>query len=145
MRATDLLRQDHRKVHDMFLELEARSADGAWRRGRLREIVQELAIHAEIEEAAFYPAVRAVSRRLDDARAAHAHLRRMIAEVESHDAASDDFVAAVRSIQQIVLAHVMEEEGGIFLDAERLGADEMERLGAELEQRKRALLGARAA
>jgi hypothetical protein len=49
----------------------------------------------------------------------------------------------VRLVRQIVNAHVMEEEGGIFLDAERLGPDELERLGAELAQRKQSPAGAR--
>ena len=140
MRATELLRLDHRTVQDLFLEFEAvPPADGGRRRALLQQIVEELDIHAQAEEETFYPAVRAASRRIDDAEAAHQHLRTVIAEVESYDPGSDDFVGAVRLIKQIVLAHVMEEEGGIFLDAERLGPDELERLGSELERRKQAL------
>jgi hypothetical protein len=45
----------------------------------------------------------------------------------------------VRLIKQIVLSHVMEEEGGIFLDAERMGTPELERIGAQLAERKEAL------
>ena len=144
MRATDLLRDDHRKVHDMFLELEALAPGQADDRQALwQEIVAELNVHAQAEEAAFYPAVRAASRRIDDAEAGHQHLRSVIAEVESYDPSSEEFAGGVRLVRQIVHAHDMEEEGGIFLDAERLGSDELERLGAELEQRKQALQGAR--
>jgi len=144
MRATDLLREDHRKVHDMFLELEAMPpGQGDGRQALWQQIVAELNVHAQAEEAAFYPAVRAASRRIDDAEAGHRHLRTVIAEVESYDPGSEQFAGGVRLVRQIVNAHVMEEEGGIFLDAERLGPDELERLGAELEQRKQALQGAR--
>lgn len=142
MRATDLLREDHRKVHDMFLRFEALPpGETAGRQSLLQRIVEELTLHAAIEEETFYPAVRAASRRIDDAEAGHAHLRAVIAEVESYEPASDGFVGGVRMIKQIVLAHVMEEEGGIFLDAERLGGETLEQLGAQLEQRKQALQG----
>ena len=145
MRATELLKNDHRKVHDLFVEFEALPPDEtAGRQALLGRIVEELNVHAQAEEETFYPAMRAVSRRIDDAEAGHEHLRAMIAEVEGADPGSAEFAAGVRLIKQIVLAHVMEEEGGIFLDAEaRLGADELERLGAQLAQRKQALQSAR--
>jgi hemerythrin superfamily protein len=89
MRATDLLREDHRKVHDMFLELEAMPPGQDGRQALWQEIVAELNVHAQAEEAAFYPAVRAVSRRIGDAEAGHQHLRNVIAEVESYDPGSE--------------------------------------------------------
>jgi hemerythrin superfamily protein len=143
MRATDLLREDHRRVHDMLLRFEALPpGETGGRQALLQRIVQELDVHATIEEETFYPAVRAASRRIDDAEAGHAHLRRVIAEVEASEPASDGFAGGVRLIKQIVLAHVMEEEGGIFLDAERLGGETLEQLGTQLEQRKQALQAA---
>ena len=143
MRATDLLREDHRRVHDMFLRLEALPpGETGGKQALLQRIVQELDIHAALEEEAFYPAVRAASRRIDDAETSHRHLRAVVAEVEAYEPASDGFAGGVRLIKQIVLAHVMEEEGGIFLDAERLGGETLEQLGAQLEQRKQALQAA---
>jgi hemerythrin superfamily protein len=140
MRVTELLAQDHRTVHEMFLELEGLPArDVAGRRALLNRIVDELEVHAQAEEATFYPAVRATSRRIDDAEAGHAHLRAVIAEVQRCDPGGDDFPDAVRLVKRIVLGHVLEEESGIFLDAERMGAAELERLGAAFQQHKQAL------
>ncbi len=138
MRITELLAQDHRAVHEMFLELEG-LPEGSGRRSLFDRIVEELDLHARAEEAVFYPAVRAASRRVDDAEAGHEHLRSVIAQVQRADPASPDFSLMVRLVQRIVLGHVMEEESGIFLDAGRMGAETLERLGAEFQARKEAL------
>jgi hypothetical protein len=140
MRATDLIAQDHRTVHDMFLEFEALApTDGQARRDLVDRIADELEVHAQMEEEIFYPAVREVSRRIDDAEAGHQHLRSVIGEAQGREPASEEFTAGVRRIKQVVLAHVAEEEQGIFLDAERLGADALEQLGARMEERKQEL------
>ena len=140
MRATELLARDHRAVHDLFLQFEGTPIDdGGARRQLFERIVQELDVHARAEEEVFYPAVREASRRIDDAEAGHEHLRRVIAQVQGQEPASSEFSAGVRQVKQIVLAHVMEEEAGIFLDAERMGAETLERLGAALEERKSSL------
>ena len=81
----------------------------------------------------------AASRRIDDAKAGHAHLRAVISLVQAHEPSSSEFTAGVRQVKRIVLAHVMEEEGGVFLDAERMGTSELERLGAAILERKETL------
>jgi hemerythrin superfamily protein len=140
MRATDLIAQDHRTVRDMFVELEALSSgDGQARQDLLDRIVDELEVHALMEEEIFYPAVREASRRIDDAEAGHQHLRSVIGEVQGREPDSPEFIRGVRLIKQVVLAHVMEEEAGIFLDAERMGLDVLEDLGARMESRRQEL------
>jgi hemerythrin superfamily protein len=140
MRATELLARDHRAVRDLFLQFERTPLeDGSSRQDLFDRIVDELDAHAAAEEEVFYPAVREASRRIDDAEAGHAHLRKVIAKIRECDPASTDFTAGVRLVKRIVLAHVMEEEGGVFLDAERMGTPALERLGAQLAERKEAL------
>lgn len=140
MRATELLARDHRAVRDLFLQFSRTPLDDASGRQDLFDtIVEELDLHAQAEEEVFYPAVREASRRIHDAESGHAHLRAVIREVKTHEPASSEFTAGVRLIKQIVLSHVMEEEGGIFLDAERMGTPELERIGAQLAERKEAL------
>jgi hemerythrin superfamily protein len=140
MRATELLARDHRAVRDLFLQFERTSLDdGSTRQDLFDRIVEELDVHAKAEEEVFYPGVREVSRRTDDAEAGHAHLRTVIGEVREHEPASSEFTAGVRLVKRIVLAHVMEEESGVFLDAERMGTPALERLGAALAERKEAL------
>lgn len=140
MRATELLARDHRAVRDLFLQFERTSPDdGAARQDLFDRIVDELDVHARAEEEVFYPALRTASRRIDDAEAGHQHLRSVIGEAQGREPASEEFTAGVRRIKQVVLAHVAEEEQGIFLDAERLGADALEQLGARMEERKQEL------
>jgi hemerythrin superfamily protein len=143
MRVTDLIAQDHRRVREMFLELERMDAGDGERRARLDRIVDELDVHARAEEDVFYPAVRAASRRIDDAEAGHAYLRNAIAAFRALDVECADFTLGVRLIRGIVLSHVLEEESGILMDAQRLGGDELERLGVAMQERKKALTQAR--
>ena len=140
MRVTDLIERDHREVHDLFLEFEQMPIDdAAARRTLFDRIANELEVHAQTEEEVFYPAVRAASRRIDDAEAGHEHLRGVISEVQALEPTSPEFTAGVRLVKQIVLDHVMEEQGGIFPDAERMGQQELERLGAAFAERKDSL------
>jgi hemerythrin superfamily protein len=143
MRVTDLIAQDHRRVREMFLELERMNAGDGERRALLDRIVDELDVHARAEEDVFYPAVRAASRRIDDAEAGHAYLRNAIAAFRALDVECADFTLGVRLIRRIVLSHVLEEESGILMDAQRLGGDELERLGVAMQERKKALTQAR--
>ena len=140
MRATELLARDHRAVRDLFLKFERTPLDdGSSREELFDAIVDELDLHAQAEEEVFYPAVRQASRRIDDAEAGHQHLRAVIREVKTYEPSSSEFTAGVRLVKRIVLAHVMEEESGVFLDAERMGTPALERIGAELAERKEAL------
>ena len=140
MRITDLITQDHHTVHQLFLELER--TEGRGRQRLLERIVNELEVHAQAEEDVFYPAVRAVSRRVDDAEAAHLHLRALVDAAQALDPSAPDFLAGVTQLKQAVLSHGAEEEGGMFLEAYRLGHAELERLGAQMMERKEALKGA---
>jgi len=143
MRVTDLIAQDHRRVRALFLELERMAAGDGERRALLDRIVDELDVHARAEEDVFYPAVRAASRRIDDAEAGHEYLRSAIAAFRALDVECADFTLGVRLIRGIVLSHVLEEESGILMDAQRLGGDELERLGVAMQERKEALTRAR--
>ena len=66
--ATDLLREDHHKVKDLFREFD--DADDATRRKTIAEqTFMELEIHSQIEEEIFYPAIRRqrdVSGKMDE-------------------------------------------------------------------------------
>jgi hemerythrin superfamily protein len=140
MRATELLARDHRAVRDLFQQFERTPLDdGPTRQDLFDRIVEELDVHARAEQDVFYPAVRAVSRRIDDAEAGHRHLLNAIGEVREREPTSSEFSAGVRRVKRIVLAHVMEEESGVFLDAERMGTQALERLGAALAERKETL------
>ena len=135
MLVTDLIAQDHRNFERLFAELEEAPPPA---REILERLVQELDVHAQAEEAVFYPAVRQASRRIDDAEAGHEHMRALIAATTAAVPGSRDFADAVLQLKEAVLNHAMEEESGVFMDAARLGLDRLETLGREMEERKRA-------
>jgi hemerythrin superfamily protein len=137
MRVTDLITRDHDTVHRLFLSLE-QAEDGSAQRDLVQQIVQELDAHASAEEEAVYPVLRAVSRRIDDAEAAHEHLRTLIAALQGEEPGSADFLARALQLKHAVLSHAAEEEGGILLEAGRLAPEELERLGEAMEEAKAA-------
>ena len=140
MRATDLLHRDHEQVKALFRRLEQTPRnDTDTRQDLLDQIADELEVHTKIEEEIFYPALRRVSASVDEAVEEHRKVSSVIGYAEGRDPASDDFVLRVRELTRNVEHHVAEEEGPLFRDAERLGADELERLGTQLEERKQAL------
>ena len=56
MDAITLLRDDHRKVEDLFEQFEKATGDGRKQKLAL-EICKELTIHTIIEEEIFYPSI----------------------------------------------------------------------------------------
>lgn len=136
MRVTDLIAQDHRNVQRLFFELEEARPPA---RELLDRLVDELDIHARAEEAVFYAAVREVSRRTDDAEAGHEHMRVLIEAALAAAPGSREFAQAVMQLKQVVLNHAMEEETGVFMDAQRLGLAKLEELGASMEAKKQSL------
>ena len=138
MLVTDLIAQDHRKFQQLFVELENARPDA---RDVLDRLVAELDVHARAEEAVFYPAVREVSRRIDDAEAGHEHMRALVEAVRAATPGSREFAQGILQLKQTVLNHAMEEEAGIFMDAARLGLDKLETLGAAMDREKRSLQG----
>ncbi|MBM4442591.1 MAG: hemerythrin domain-containing protein [Candidatus Rokubacteria bacterium] len=139
MLVTELIANDHRLVQTLFFELEASPSAG---REAFERLVVELDVHAQAEEAVFYPAVRQASRRIDDAEAGHEHMRQMIDAVRAVDPGSREFLLALRELKQVVLNHAMEEEAGIFMDAQRLGLAQLAELGTAMEAEKRRLMAA---
>ena len=140
MLVTDLIAEDHRKFQRLFFELEDARPPAS---ELLERLVEELDVHAQAEEAVFYPAVREVSRRVDDAEAGHEHMRQLIQTTLGAPPGSREFADALLQLKQTVLNHAAEEEGGVFLDAARLGIDKLEALGGMLEEQKRTLQASR--
>ncbi|OLB94911.1 MAG: hypothetical protein AUH30_16615 [Candidatus Rokubacteria bacterium 13_1_40CM_68_15] len=141
MKVADLLRQDHETVKGLITQLERLSSSDAEGRQRLLdEIAEELEIHSKAEEELFYPAVRKIdSEVVEHAKEEHEQITKALADVEGRDPAQADFTAKVAELKRTVLHHVSDEEGKIFLTAERLGAQELERLGAQFQERKHEL------
>ena len=134
MRITEMLHTDHEQVSQLFQQLEAARADT--RQQLLARIVEELEVHAMAEEQVFYNAMRRVSDRIGHALEEHQQMKSLVGEVEGLDPGSDAFMEKARQLTRTVEHHVREEEGPIFADAERLGADELASLGMQFQSQK---------
>jgi hemerythrin superfamily protein len=142
--AIALLKEDHRKVEELFAQFEKASGDG--RKQKLaREICLELTVHTVLEEEIFYPACegKVDEELLKESFVEHDAAKLLIAEIEAADGATDDFFdSKVKVLQEQIEHHVEEEEKrveGLFSQARKAGID-MDGLGEQIAARKRQLL-----
>jgi general stress protein 26/hemerythrin-like domain-containing protein len=121
MTATQMLKEQHREVEELFKQLEeTRSAEG--RRRVFEQIADSLAVHATIEERHFYPGVKAKGTEdlLAEAVEEHLEIKRVIADLLELDADDDSFAAKAKVLQEDVEHHVKEEEDELFPKVEKL-------------------------
>ena len=138
--AIALLKNDHRKVEELFEDFE--KARGEGRKERLaHEICLELSVHAAIEEEIFYPACegKVDEDLLKESYVEHDAVKVMIAEIQAGNGQSDEFFdAKVKVLKEEVEHHVEEEEKrmeGLFAQARKAELD-LEGLGETLMTRK---------
>ncbi len=142
--AVALLKEDHRKVEQLFAQFEKAGGDG--RKEKLaRQICMELTIHATIEEEIFYPACEGKVEEdlLKEAYVEHDGAKVLIAEIEKGGPDDEYYEAKVKVLSEQIEHHVEEEEKrmeGLFAQAKKAGVD-MDALGEQLAQRKSELMG----
>lgn len=129
MDATELLKQQHDEVKDLFGELE--QSGGKEREALFLEIADALEAHSRIEEQIFYP--RAYTGDRDAALADHMEVRRMLADMLTSIGAAH-FAEKAQLLQQTLEKHIAEEEREFTRVRNEIDAPELERLGTEMEQ-----------
>lgn len=143
--AIALLKEDHRRVEDLFEQFE--KASGAARKQKIAEqICMELVVHTKIEEEIFYPACegRIEEDLLKEAYVEHDGAKVLIAEIEAGSPTDEYYDSKVKVLSEQIEHHVKEEEKrmeGMFSQARKAGLD-MESLGAEMLSRKAELIKA---
>jgi hypothetical protein len=139
MNAISLLTQDHRNVEQLFTRFETATTP-AEKRAITDKVIEQLSVHAEIEEQFFYPAVAAkLEERGEVLEAVEEHHLAKVAlwELERLPASARNFDAKFTVMKENVLHHVAEEEAGdgIFAQARKeLKANELEALGDRMQQ-----------
>src|SRR5258708_39581802 len=97
--ALDVLRQDHRKVKDLFEAFEE-SVDLTEQKEAVDTVIKELRRHAQLEEQIFYPAVResmAVEHLLNEAEEEHQDVEAVIKDLQ--EMAPEDPVFSYKFIE----------------------------------------------
>ena len=123
--AIEMLEGQHREVEDLFEKLE--KADRGERKQKLfTQIADKLAVHASIEEAAFYPAVKA--KRTEDilleSLEEHLGIKRVLSDLIDLDSDDETFDAKAKVLQEQVEHHVEEEEGDLFPKVKKIFDEE---------------------
>ena len=142
MDAVALLKEDHRKVEELFAQFE-KSGEGG-KRTIAEEICKELTVHAMIEEEIFYPACEGNVEEdlIKEAYVEHDGAKVLIAEIEAGGPDDEFYDAKVTVLKEQIEHHVEEEEKrmeGLFSQARKAGLD-MDELGLALAARKEELL-----
>jgi general stress protein YciG len=145
-RATDLLRADHRQISGLFHQQEMSHVQDDTRVSLVYQICADLEVHAQLEEELFYPVVQAKvdvssGKKIDEGMKEHQRMKDLIAQLR-HMAVDDAaFAPTVQHLRECVEHHVEEEERVVMPAAEEQCREELSRLGAQIQQRKRDLLG----
>ena len=141
--AIALLKEDHRKVEDLFEQFE--KAKGDERKQKLAlEICKELTIHTILEEEIFYPAVKGKVEDdlLKESFVEHDAAKVMIAEIEAGDPSDEFYDSKVKVLSEEIEHHVEEEEKpkeGLFAQTREADID-LKALGEQLAARKEELM-----
>ncbi len=146
--ALTLIRSDHREVEALFAKALADDTPSAQRRSTVAKITSALTVHAQMEEALFYPALRKAGSTKErdsvlEAAEEHGVVKDLIAKIEAIRGRDETLVAKVTVLKELVEHHVKEEESEIFGEAKSaLGEERLATLGAEmLRFKQRALRG----
>ena len=145
MKATDLLKKQHREVKGLFKKVE-KTENASERRSLMETISEELQMHTTIEEEIFYPAVREVESKkakemVNEALEEHHVVKLVLAELPKVDPQDERFEAKMTVLSELIEHHVEEEETEMFKLAEKLGKAELNDLGAQMAGRVEELKG----
>jgi hemerythrin superfamily protein len=143
MDAITLLRNDHKTVEQLFKRFE-KAGDRAHvqKRQIVDRIIEELSVHAAIEELVFYPVARATVPDTEDialeSLEEHHIVKWLLSELEDLDPAHERFDAKVTVLMENVRHHVEEEESDFFPKVRReLGRTALADLGQALADAKK--------
>jgi len=132
MKATALLKKQHRRVQRIFERLENNESDAST---LLTELANDLAAHMAIEQTIFYPAVRDVDSELvSESYQEHAIAELALKRLLSTTPDDETFVAKVTVLRELIGHHVEEEEDQLFPEVEDImDGEQLDALGGEMQ------------
>jgi hypothetical protein len=139
MKATEMLKKQHRQVSALFKE--ALGTENAKERRELcDEIAHALEVHTRIEEEIFYPAFREAAgtkkheELVLEAYEEHHVVKLVLAELPEVDPEDETFEAKITVLKELVEHHVEEEQDEMFPAAEKkLGRERLEELAEQMQ------------
>jgi len=138
MTAIDILKKDHRKVDDLFTQIES---EGSNKKEIFGQIYSELTLHAQAEETFFYPELELSSETSGDVEHSykeHQQVKDTLAELAGSSPNDTVWMTKLNELKESVQHHVEEEENDLFPKAEDvLGQTKLEEIGRRIEQLKK--------
>ncbi len=138
--AISLLVRDHRAVEELFEDFEQLGADQTSQRRRVVDtIIEELSVHAAIEEQELYPFLRQEApgggEMADEGLEEHEEAKQLLSSLRQMSADDAGFDSTVAQLITDVRHHVEEEENQFFPQLREVtGADQLVELGRRLQQ-----------
>jgi hemerythrin superfamily protein len=119
-----MLKADHKKVKSLFAEYG--KAETQRQHTIAQTVIDELEVHAELEEDLIYPVIRDGIEEddlMNEAKEEHHLVHVLIAELKRLTPSDESFKAKFIVLGEVVKHHVKEEEGEIFPKAQRSKID----------------------
>jgi hemerythrin superfamily protein len=133
-RATDILKAEHRKVELLFKQFT--KARGKDKQLIFDSIINELLVHATVEEELIYPIIAKKEQfKADEAQEEHHMVKLSLAELTTMSADEELTAPKLKVLSEMVMMHVKEEEHDLFHILENSG-ENMEELGRLIKLRK---------
>lgn len=139
MDVLELLKQDHRKVADLFQQIEATEVVKKHQQ-LFQRVKAELEAHMHIEETILYPSFEKHEELKDitlEAYEEHKQVKTLIREIAALSEGSERFDAKLKVLGENVEHHVEEEETEMFSKAKQhYDSAQLEQLGLEMQAAK---------
>lgn len=134
---TNMIRMDHAHVMSTFHQYQSDSSPRV-KKGLVDSVCVALEIHAQLEEEIFYPALRAISDTefLRKSVPEHDQMRRLITQLRNLEPDHATYDETFYELINNVMHHVADEETLLLPAAERVLADRLSELGAEMTKRR---------
>jgi hypothetical protein len=141
---TNMIRMDHTHVLTTFHQYQADTSPRI-KKGLADTICVALEIHAQLEEEIFYPALRAIADTdaVSKSVPEHDQMRRLITQLRNLEPGHASYDETFFELMNNVMHHVADEETLLLPTAERVLADRLGELGAEMTKRRLQLAGPR--
>jgi iron-sulfur cluster repair protein YtfE (RIC family) len=139
--ALTLIKTDHEQAKALFARFFDSGTPSAQRRSALTQVLDALAIHTNMEEQIFYPALRkaggsAEKNSVLEAVEEHASAKDLIAKIRALPPRDETLTAKVTVLKEMIEHHVEEEESEVFSEARRVLGKKLAALGAEMQRFK---------
>ena len=139
----DQLKDDHKRVKKAYKEFEKLNEEQGPEACEeiVGHVLDELSVHAAIEEEFLYPAARGEIEDdlIDEAEIEHESMHQAIDRLRGMSPADEKYAARFTVLCEYVLHHVKEEEGEIFPQLEKANI-EWETLAQEMNERRESLM-----